>query len=131
MEQAKQFILDNDMNQDSVEDRLYNFLELSQKLQAVLSHENAILEACGFLNLDSYLAHKTALIQIYEQQAESLCRDLESGVLAHSHAAHSLLVEEITAVHATLTDNTMRQFSSLEKTILDKAVKFPGEKSWH
>lgn len=113
-------------NQNNLEDRMFDFLELSQKIRTILSHENAILETCGCLNFESYLKQKSILLQNYEEKAEALCRDIVSNA-GTDKTVHSLLIEEIIAVKKTLSDNTLKQFHSMEKTLQSPS----GENSWH
>ena len=114
-----------DENSD-FEDKFFNFLELSQKIRTIVSHENAILEACGCLSLEAYLAQKTALLHAYELEASSLCRAVLNDQ-SQDEVSRSILTEEIQAVKNTLHDNTVKQFSVLEKS----AAPIAEDISWH
>lgn len=109
----------------TLEDRIFEFLELSQKILTLVQHENAILESCGCLSLKSYLEHRDNLLHNYEKKAESLINfsineDIHEGT-------KNLLISELSAVKTALQDNTEHRFKNLESSIsLNK-----GEKLWH
>ncbi len=115
-----------DTTSNDIEDRLFDFLELSQKIRTIIAHENAILETCGCLSLDAYLAQKNTLLQTYEAKATLLCADI-TKTTCHSEATKDLLIEEIASVKETLSDNTQRQFNSIENILLGSS----GDTSWH
>jgi hypothetical protein len=125
MEQNKSALPQNDNDFNSVEDRVFEFLEMSQKILALVKHENIILEKCGCLSLESYLEHRDALLRNYEQNARFL---IEHSVAdAKDSTTRLLLASELSAVRAALSDNTTYQFESLK----NKISLTKGEKSWH
>lgn len=126
MNSHKTNIACTDAVSNEIEDRLFDFLELSQKIRTIIAHENAILETCGCLSLEAYLAQKNALLQTYETKATTLCADITTHTF-HNEATKDLLIEEIASVKDTLSDNTQRQFNSIENILLGSS----GDTSWH
>lgn len=125
MEQNKSALPQNENDFDAVEDRVFEFLEMSQKILTLIKHENIILEKCGCLSLESYLDHRNALLKSYEQNARLL---IENSVIdAEDSATRQLLASELSAVKAALSDNTTYQFESIK----NKISLTKGEKSWH
>ncbi len=115
----------NNQSTDCVEDRVFEFLELSQKILTLIKHENAILQECGCLTLQAYLEHRNALLQSYEEDARHLIENALSDKT--QDATKNLLASELLAVKTALSDNTTYQFKSLE----NKISLTKGEKSWH
>lgn len=110
---------------ESFEDRIFEFLELSQKILTLVKNENAILESCGFLTMEAYLEHRSALLKSYEDNANLLIADV---MAENSHKeAKSLLSSELLAVQAVLTDNTAHRFNSIQNSPSLKN----GDSKWH
>lgn len=110
---------------ESFEDRIFEFLELSQKILTLVKHENAILESCGFLTMEAYLEHRSALLKSYEDNAHILIADV---MTENSHLeAKSLLSSELSAVQAALNDNTVHRFNSIQNSPSLKN----GDSKWH
>ncbi|HNS44101.1 MAG TPA: hypothetical protein PKH37_02600 [Alphaproteobacteria bacterium] len=113
-------------DQDNVsEDMVFEFLEMSQRLLSLIRHENSILEECGILSMENYLAHRDALLKLYEQKAFLLLSQLDDGVTPKE--MHKLMLEEISSLQKALNDNTTRKFRSLENTL----SSYEGDASWH
>lgn len=110
---------------ESFEDRIFEFLELSQKILTLVKHENAILESCGFLTMEAYLEHRSALLKNYEDHAKTLIEDV---MTENSHLeAKNLLSSELSAVQAALSDNTAYRFNSIQNSPSLKN----GDSKWH
>ena len=111
----KQNIVESDKAIYSVEDKIFEFLELSQKILTLVKHENAILESFGCLSIESYLEHRNALLQNYEEEARTL---IEDGLKVDIDIqTRQLLVSELSAVKNAITDNTVHRFKSLKNTV--------------
>ncbi len=110
---------------NNVDDMVFDFLDLSQKILTIIKHENAILQECGCPSLESYLKHKTTLLKNYEETAKVL---IEHSLTAlEEDATRDLLIAELSEVKAAIIDNTTYQFKNLgSKTSLKK-----GAQSWH
>lgn len=118
-------LLNQDTQRTNVEDMIFEFLDLSQKILTLIKHENVILEQCGCLSLEAYLAHRNSLLQSYEENARFL---IEHSIGNDAHdATRDLLAAELSAVQSALTDNTTYQFKSLE----NKISLTKGDASWH
>ena len=107
------------------EDRIFEFLELSQKILSLAQHENAILGSSGCLTMEAYLAHRSALLKSYEENARNLIEDAISERLHLD--AKSLLASELSAVQNTLADNTIYKFNSIQNS---PSLK-DGDSKWH
>lgn len=112
-------------NSENFEDRIFEFLELSQKILTIVKHENAILESCGFLTMEAYLAHRSVLLKNYEDNAKILIEDVISESVHLD--AKNLLSSELTAVQTALTHNTAYRFSSIQNSPSLKN----GDSKWH
>lgn len=112
-------------NSENFEDRIFEFLELSQKILTLVKHENGILESCGFLTMEAYLEHRSALLKSYEANAKMLIEDVASESVHID--AKSLLASELSAVQAALTDNTVYRFNSIQNS---PSLK-DGDSKWH
>ena len=119
-------LMPSESNRADFDDALFDFLEASQKIKTIIAHENAILEACGYLSLDAYLTHRSALLKSYEAKAETICQAIVAAS-PDDKVVHSLLIEEIASVRNTLSDNAVRQFQSLENEL----TKMSGDTPWH
>jgi hypothetical protein len=112
-------------NSENFEDRIFEFLELSQKILTLVKHENAILESCGFLTIEAYLEHRSALLKSYEDNAKTLIEDVISESIHID--AQNILSSELSAVQAALTDNTAYRFNSIQNS---PSLK-DGDSKWH
>jgi hypothetical protein len=109
----------------SLEERIFQFLELSQKLLTLVQHENSILQTCGCLSFESYLEHRNSLLINYEEAATKLIADsLQDSV---DEKARLILSSELSAVRDALSDNTVQMFQSLKKRYAEK----DEVQSWH
>lgn len=110
---------------DSMEDRIFDFLDLSQRILTIIKHENAILQECGCLSLEAYLDHRNSLLKNYEENAQAL---IEASIASSSEdTTRHLLISELSAVKSAISDNTVYQFKNLENKISLKK----GDQSWH
>jgi len=113
-------------DQDNVsEDAIFEFLEMSQRLLSLIKHENSIMEVCGILSMENYLAHRNDLLRLYEKKAFGLLALLDEE--KSCSPMHKLMLEEVSLLQKALDDNTTKKFQSLEKTI----SSYSGDTSWH
>lgn len=110
---------------DNMEDRVFEFLEMSRRLLSLIEHENKILETCGALSIESYLLHRDELLKDYESKAAGLIERLQAD--NGNNGADQLMIEEITTLKQALNDNTRYKFQSLEKEL----TGYTGDASWH
>lgn len=115
----------NNRQIESIENRIFDFLDLSQKILTIIKHENAILQECGCLSLEAYLEHRNSLLKNYEENAKALIEDSISS--SSEDVTRHLLISELSAVRSAISDNTVYQFKNLENKISLKK----GEQSWH
>jgi hypothetical protein len=112
-------------NSENFEDRVFEFLELSQKILTLVKDENAILESCDFLIMEAHLEHRSVLLKRYEDKAKTLIEDVMSD--SAQIDAKRLLLSELSAVQEALTDNTVYRFNSIQSSLSLK----DGDSKWH
>ncbi|OFW87029.1 MAG: hypothetical protein A3B66_01965 [Alphaproteobacteria bacterium RIFCSPHIGHO2_02_FULL_46_13] len=112
-------------NPENFEDRIFEFLELSRKILTLAKHENAILESCGFLTMEAYLKHRSALLKSYEDNAKTLIEDVISSSVHID--TKNLLSSELSAVQEALTHNTVYRFNGIQNS---PSLK-DGDSQWH
>lgn len=110
---------------EDFENRIFEFLELSRKILVIVQYENGILQSSGFLTMEAYLEHRSALLKSYEVDATSLIEDMISESIQTD--AKRLLVSELSTVQAALTENTVYKFDHIRNSPPLK----DGDRKWH
>lgn len=102
----------------TVEDRVTQFLELSQDILSLVRHENAILLERGELSFEAYVMRKVALMGDFEKEARNLL-----GILSGNRAkmnSQALLIEEIRRVRDALKINSGYQLDMIRARMQEK-----------
>lgn len=101
-------------NSETFEDRVFEFLELSQKILTLVKHENSILGSLGCLTMEDYLERRNTLLKSYEQNAKLLVEEMISESIHID--AKNLLTSELSSVQAALTENSAYGFNTIQNS---------------
>ncbi len=110
---------------DVIQEKIFDFLDMSQRILALVKHENVILESCGCLSMEAYLEHRNVLLQHYELSAKEII-DGTCDADA-SEDLKCMMAAELSAVRDALSDNTTQQF----RTLQNKLSRYQGDDVWH
>ncbi len=112
-------------NPEKFEDRIFEFLELSQKILTLAKYENEILKTSGFMSMEAYLEHRSILLKKYEDNAKILIEDVINDSIYTD--AKGFLSAELSAVQFALTHSNAYRFNSIQNS---PSLK-DGDRKWH
>lgn len=122
---VKQAVMTPHDTKADMQEQVFDFLDMSQRILALVKHENAILESCGCLSMEAYLEHRNALLQHYELSAQKIIENTdETGT---TDDLKFMMAAELSAVRDALSHNTTQQFRTLE----NKLSRYQGDDVWH
>ena len=106
----------------SLDQRLNDFMQLSQSLLAVIGLENSILLEDGEFTFESYIQKKVDLMRQFENQAQNLLHDIVDGGVGHTRTA--VLMEEVRRIRNALTVNSSFQLDQIRSRTKARQEKF-------
>ncbi len=122
---VKQVTMTTQNDKPDMQEQVFDFLDMSQRILALVKHENAILESCGCLSMEAYLEHRNALLEHYELSAKNIIEN--SDDTKTSDDLKFMMAAELSAVRDALSHNTAQQFRTLE----NKLSRYQGDDVWH
>ncbi len=106
----------------SLDQRLNDFMQLSQSLLAVIGLENSILLEDGEFTFETYIQKKVGLMRQFENQAQNLLHDMVDGGVGHTRTA--VLMEEVRRIRNALTVNSSFQLDQIRSRTKARQEKF-------
>jgi hypothetical protein len=114
----------------SLDDRLQNFMGLSNNLLTLIEHENAILSEMGEFTFENYIQKKVEIMRQFEKQAQFLLLQITEGSstgITHDKAKTvqgRLLMTEIKRIREALTMNSAYQMDQIKQRTKARQEKF-------
>ncbi len=109
-------------NSVALDQRLNDFMQLSQNLLAIIGLENSILLEDGELTFENYIQKKVTLMRQFENQAQNLLHDMVDGGAGHTRTA--VLMDEIRRIRDALTVNSAFQIDQIRNRTKARQEKF-------
>lgn len=109
----------------ALDQRLNDFMSLSQHLLAIISTENSILLEEGEFTFETYIQKKVDLMRRFENQAQNLLHDMLDGGAGHTRT--TVLMEEVKRIRDALTINSAFQLDQIRERTKYRQEKFAAK----
>jgi hypothetical protein len=106
----------------SLDQRLNDFMQLSQSLLAIIGLENSILLEDGEFTFETYIQKKVDLMRQFENQAQNLLHDMIDGGAGQTRTA--VLMEEVKRIRNVLTVNSSFQLDQIRNRTKARQERF-------